>query len=112
MKSAALRIEFGKDCEVIAFPFDDEHFAGQDANEPDHHPGYQPRGTYCDAFRNKTVSGRKHESAGRRIRDRDPKQTQAANEQEWKRTKTRRERRQGCRGQHRPEGPFEHLHRP
>ena len=50
-------------------PFDDEHFTDHDANEPDHHPGYQPRGTYRDAFGDKTVSCREHEAARCRIRD-------------------------------------------
>jgi hypothetical protein len=45
------------------FPFDDEHFTDQDANEPDHHPGYQSRGAYRDAFGDKTVSRREHEPA-------------------------------------------------
>jgi len=86
-------VEFDEASDAGVFPFDDEHFTDQDANEPDHHPGYQPRGTYRDAFGDKTVCGREHEAASCRIRDRNPKQTQPANEQERKGTKSGRDRR-------------------
>ena len=85
-------VEFDEASDAGVFPFDDEHFTDQDANEPDHHPGYQPHGTHRDAFGDKTVSGREHEAASCRIRDRNPKQTQPANEQERKRTKSGRDR--------------------